>query len=134
MRQVLFVCTGNIFRSLTAEHALRHVLGNRHAIVVSSAGTDDRMCTVDPVVSDYLRSRGIDVSRHRRRTLTAEMLQPSVTVIAMSTGDSNPMARKAYIHLTIDRILQLTPQLASRLIGFKESGGLDEEPANARRA
>ena len=175
MRQILFVCTGNIFRSLTAEHALRHVLGNRHAIVVSSAGTDDRMCTVDPVVSDYLRSRGIDVSRHRRRTLTAEMLQPSVTVIAMSTDhraflarqfdcydvllftqacglppaplldvheaiadpDSNPMARKAYIHLTIDRILQLTPQLASRLIGFKGSEGLeglDEKPANARRA
>ena len=172
MRQILFVCTGNIFRSLTAEHALRHVLGNRHAIQVSSAGTDDRMCTVEPVVSDYLRSRGIDVSGHRRRTLTAEMLPPSVTVIAMSTDhraflarqfdrhgvplftqacglppaplldvheaiadpDSNPMAREAYIHLMIDRILQLTPQLASRLMAFKGSEGLDEKPANARRA
>ena len=48
--------------------------------------------------------------------------------------DSNPMAREAYIHLTIDRILQLTPQLASRLIGFKGSEALDEKPANARRA
>ena len=53
---------------------------------------------------------------------------------AITDSDSNPMARKAYIHLTIDRILHLTPQLASRLIGFKGSEGLDEEPANARRA
>jgi len=154
MRQVLFVCTGNVFRSLTAEHALRHVLGNRQGVLVSSAGTADMTCTVDPIVSAYLRSRGIEVSGHRRRTLTAEMLQPSVTVIAMSTDhrdfiaqrfgrdvplfmeacglepaplldvgeaiddpDSNPLAKEAHVHLTIDLILRLTPQLAGRLMG-----------------
>jgi hypothetical protein len=44
------------------------------------------------------------------------------------------MAREAYIHLTIDRILHLTPQLASRLIGSNASEGLDEMPADMRRA
>lgn len=160
MRQVLFVCTGNVFRSLTAEYALRQVLGNRQGISVSSAGTADLTCTVDPRVSAWLRSRGIDVSGHRRRTLTAEMLHPFVTVIAMSTDhrefiagqygrhdvplftqacglepapvldlheavadhDTNPAAAEEFIRLTIDRILQLTPQLASRLIRF---GGPD---------
>ena len=159
MRQVLFVCTGNIFRSLTAEYALRAALGNRQGVRVSSAGTEDRMCAVDPVVSAYLQSRGIDVSGHRRRTLTADMLQPPVTVIAMSTDHrefiarhfgrddvplfteacgfppeplfdvheviddpaSNPLAKEAHIRLTIDRILQLTPRLASRLIGVAAS-------------
>ena len=154
MRQVLFVCTGNVFRSLTAEYALRHVLGNRNGVQVSSAGTEDLTCTVDPMVSAYLDSRGIDVSRHRRRTLTADMLQTPVTVIAMSTDHrefiaqrfgrhdvplftqacglepaplldvhevipdpaSNPTAKEAHIRLTIDRILQLTPQLARRLV------------------
>jgi len=163
MRQVLFVCTGNVFRSLTAEFALRRVLGNRHLVRVSSAGTEDLSCTVDPLVSAYLRSRGIDVSGHRRRTLTADMLQPSVTVIAMSTDhrefiaqrfgrhdvplftqacgldpaplldvhevipdpSSNPTAKEAHIRLTIDRILQLTPQLARRLV----SDALEEVPS-----
>jgi protein-tyrosine phosphatase len=94
MRQVLFVCTGNVFRSLTAEHALRRVLGNRHRVYVASAGTDELSCTVDPAVSAYLRARGIDVSGHRRRTLSAEMLQPSVSVIAMSTDHREFIAQR----------------------------------------
>jgi protein-tyrosine phosphatase len=155
MRQILFVCTGNVFRSMTAEHALRHVLGPRAGILVSSAGTADDMCTVDPIVAAHLHSRGIDVSGHRRRTLTADMLHPAVTVVAMSTDhrefiarrfghhdvplftqacglapaplldvgeaisdpESNLAAVEAYIRQTIDRILELTPQLARRLVG-----------------
>jgi protein-tyrosine-phosphatase len=34
MRRVLFVCTGNIFRSLTAEYALRAVLPENAGIHV----------------------------------------------------------------------------------------------------
>ena len=155
MPRVLFVCTGNIFRSMTAEHALKRVLDGRPGILVSSAGTADMTCAVDSRVSAYLRTLGIDVRGHRRRTLTADMLESSVTVIAMSTdhqefiaqrfgrhevplftqacglapaplldvgeaiadADSNPAAAEAYIRLTIDRILELTPQLARRLIG-----------------
>jgi protein-tyrosine phosphatase len=82
---VLFVCTGNIFRSLTAEHALRHALQARTDIHVSSAGTVDFPHVVRPNVRDYLRSKGFDVSRHQRRTLTRELLEESHLVIAMST-------------------------------------------------
>ncbi|HSF32988.1 MAG TPA: hypothetical protein VLK82_21270 [Candidatus Tectomicrobia bacterium] len=39
MPSILFVCTGNIFRSLTAEYALKAVLDPRSPIRVSSAGT-----------------------------------------------------------------------------------------------
>jgi protein-tyrosine-phosphatase len=85
MPRVLFVCTGNVFRSLTAEYALRDVLGARNDIVVSSAGTEDFPHVVNPYVRDYLLSRGLDVSRHRRRTLTAQLLQEEGPVIAMST-------------------------------------------------
>jgi protein-tyrosine phosphatase len=79
---VLFVCTGNIFRSLTAEYALRRELGD---IVVASAGTDDYPHVVRPNVRDYLLSKGLDVRAHRRRTLTAEILHEAKHVIAMST-------------------------------------------------
>jgi protein-tyrosine phosphatase len=84
MQQVLFVCTGNVFRSMTAEYALKRAL-DRPGVLVSSAGTEDMTCAVDARVSTYLRTLGIDVSGHRRRTLTADMLERSVTVIAMST-------------------------------------------------
>jgi protein-tyrosine phosphatase len=155
MRQVLFVCTGNVFRSMTAEYALRRALDGRPDILVSSAGTADMTCEVDARVSAYLRTLGFDISGHRRRTLTAGMLERSATVIAMSTdhrefiaqrfgrhevplftqacglapapvldlgeaiadADSNLAAAEAYIRTTIDRILELTPQLARRLIG-----------------
>ena len=82
MADVLFVCTGNIFRSLTAEYALRRELGR---IVVASAGTDDYPHVVRPNVRDYLLSRGLDVRAHRRRTLTEEILREAKSVIAMST-------------------------------------------------
>jgi protein-tyrosine phosphatase len=81
---VLFVCTGNIFRSLTAEHALRQALCGKDELRVASAGTDDYPHVVRPNVRDYLLSRGFDVGQHQRRTLTREILQASHLVIAMS--------------------------------------------------
>lgn len=85
MAHVLFVCTGNIFRSLTAEYALRRELGPASALVVASAGTDDHPHVVRPNVRAYLASRGLDVSAHRRRTVTAEILAGAGLVVAMST-------------------------------------------------
>jgi protein-tyrosine phosphatase len=94
MRRVLFVCTGNIFRSLTAEYALRDVLGVRSDIMVASAGTEDFPHVVSPCVRDYLLARGLDVSRHRRRTLTAQILQEPGPVIAMSTEHRSVLAER----------------------------------------
>ena len=83
--RVLFICTGNIFRSLTAEYALRDALLPRSDIVVSSAGTDDFPHVVRPIVRDYLLAKGIDVRKHERRTVTRAMLDDSRLVVAMST-------------------------------------------------
>ena len=85
VRRVLFVCTGNIFRSLTAEYALRaELLRIGSNIVVESAGTEDFPHVVKPIVSNYLHARGLDVRAHRRRTLTSAMLGADL-VVAMST-------------------------------------------------
>jgi protein-tyrosine phosphatase len=161
MHRVLFVCTGNIFRSLTAEYALRRVLGARNDILIVSAGTEDFPHVVHPYVRDYLLARGLDVSGHSRRTLTAQMLQEPGPVIAMSTehrsvlaarfnlrgvplfteacgipGEplpdvdeavtdhkTNPIAVGMHIRMIIDRIIELTPQLANRLL--LQKGALD---------
>jgi protein-tyrosine phosphatase len=84
VKRVLFVCTGNIFRSLTAERGLRHALAGRADIHVSSAGTVDYPHVVAPNVREYLLSKGFDVSGHQRRTLTQAILSESHLVVAMS--------------------------------------------------
>jgi len=86
MKRVLFVCTGNIFRSLTAELGLRQALRARADVHVSSAGTADFPHVVAPNVREYLLSKGFDVSRHQRRTLTEAILLESHLVIAMSVN------------------------------------------------
>lgn len=78
-------CTGNIFRSLTAEYALRQSLGTNSHILVASAGTEDFPHLVHPFVRDYLLTQGLDVTSHCRRTLTSEILNEASFVIAMST-------------------------------------------------
>jgi protein-tyrosine phosphatase len=113
MQNVLFVCTGNIFRSLTAEYALRHALGGASGIVVASAGTEDFPHVVRPVVRDYLLAQGLDVRSHRRRTLTSEILRDAGLVIAMST----------------DHRVVLTQQFNRRDVPlFTEACGLPGEP------
>lgn len=83
--RILFVCTGNIFRSLTADVALRTALAGNPGVHVSSAGTDHYPHVVWPYVRDYLLSKGYDVSSHHRRTLTRAIFDESHLVVSMST-------------------------------------------------
>lgn len=91
---IVFVCTGNIFRSLTAEYALRRELGPQSTIAVASAGTDDYPHVVRPNVRDYLREKGLDVSMHRRRTVNPEILTGARLVVAMSTDHQRFLREK----------------------------------------
>jgi protein-tyrosine-phosphatase len=92
--RVLFVCTGNIFRSLTAEYALRRALPRGSGVIVGSAGTEDFPHVVKPVVADYLERCGLDISGHRRRTLTMAMLHEADRVIAMNSEHRTALAER----------------------------------------
>lgn len=153
MDRILFVCTGNIFRSLTAERGLRRALGDGSRIQVSSAGTEDFPHIVMDVVREYLLTKGLDVTSHQRRTLTAAICDESTLIVAMSDDHqryiqqefgrtvplftevcglaaqplldvddvvpdfaTNHVAAQKFIHSTIDRILDLTPKFAERLV------------------
>jgi len=112
---VLFVCTGNIFRSLTAEYALRRLLESAQQpvpVTVASAGTEDAPHRVKPIVRDYLLRHGIDVRGHRRRTLTRSILDDAGLVVAMSTE-----------HRTV-----LAERFGRRVPLFTEACGLPPEP------
>jgi protein-tyrosine phosphatase len=85
MPSILFVCTGNLFRSLTAEYALKARLDPSLPIRVSSAGTVAIPQQIHPDVRAYLMQRGVDPSPHEQRRVSAQLLSTSDLVIAMST-------------------------------------------------
>ena len=83
IQSVLFVCTGNIFRSVTAEYALKARLGEGTSCVVSSAGIDAKPQSVHDWVQTRLREKGADPSRHVPRQLTKELVEAADLVVAM---------------------------------------------------
>ena len=83
---ILFVCTGNICRSPMAAGLLRHMLPpeRRSAFHVHSAGThglDGEPAA--PFAVQAAAARGIDISRHRARSLDPEMVRQADCILVM---------------------------------------------------
>ena len=85
MPSILFVCTGNIFRIMTAEYAFKARLEPESPIRVSSAGTVALPQDMHPDVHVCPVQRGMDPCHHRQRKVSAELLHASDLVIAMTT-------------------------------------------------
>jgi protein-tyrosine phosphatase len=82
-QSVLFVCTGNIFRSVAAEYALKAGLGVDTSCSVSSAGIAVKPQSVHDWVQTRLREKGADPTTHVQRQLTRDLLGAADLVIAM---------------------------------------------------
>lgn len=80
---ILFICTGNIFRSMTAEVALKSALGPDAAYAVRSAGLIEAPHDVVFFVRDYVAERALDISRHLPTRLTEAMLDQADLAVAM---------------------------------------------------
>ena len=73
--KVLFVCTGNIFRSLSAEYCMKDYLkrNNIKNITVHSAGTVANKEHAHPAIITTLKSHGIIIKNHVQTKLTKEI-------------------------------------------------------------
>jgi protein-tyrosine phosphatase len=80
---ILLVCTGNIFRSLVAEHAVKSLAGSNE-FIITSAGIDAEPRSVSPIVVDLMRKRGIDLSEYRPTKVNQQMLVTTDLTVAMS--------------------------------------------------
>ena len=85
---VLFVCVHNAGRSQIAAALLARRAGDR--VVVRSAGTAPAD-EVHPVVVEAMAEVGIDLSRERPSTLSAEDAQVADVVVTMGCGDACPV-------------------------------------------
>lgn len=80
---ILFICTGNIFRSMTAEYALKSILAGGTEAHVHSAGLIEAPHEIVSFVKEYLLGKGIDVSDHQPRKITRAMLEQANLAVAM---------------------------------------------------
>ncbi|MDD2708266.1 MAG: ribose 5-phosphate isomerase B [Verrucomicrobiae bacterium] len=87
MKNILFLCTGNICRSPMAEGLLRDFLKNDPEYRVMSAGlgaVDGEPASAHAVRA--LNDLGIDLKKHRSRSVTLEMAQEADAIFVMTEG------------------------------------------------
>lgn len=93
-RSIVFVCTGNIFRSLVAEYAVRAQVGSTSPYSVESAGIEAKPQTIHPVIRDRLVLKGADPSAHVQRKLTQEVIERVDLIIAMGEDHRDFIQRR----------------------------------------
>ena len=87
--RILFVCTGNICRSPTAEGVLRHLAKDAGVEVhVESAGTGDWHVgrPPDERAQHHARGRGYDLSAQRARQVNTRDFEAFDLIVAMDRG------------------------------------------------
>ena len=85
MKNVLFVCTGNICRSPIAEGLFRRLTGNRKDIEVASAGVHAvRGQPPSLYAVEVCAAEGIDISGLRSQPLTGALVDQATHIFAMT--------------------------------------------------
>ena len=83
---ILFICQGNVCRSPFAEGYLRKIAGDRNLTGIRSlsAGIDVRVSVSSPDLAVRVaKTFAVDLSDHRSKPVTAEMIEESDVVFAM---------------------------------------------------
>ena len=107
--RLLFVCTGNTCRSAMAEGIARAVATERglHDLAIESAGTGAAPIPRDPTMSGPGASdgallvaleHGIDLSEHRSRPLTPELIDGADLILAMGSRHLDRVAELGGAH------------------------------------
>jgi len=105
MKQVLFICVGNSARSVMAEAFFNALAGGRARAL--SAGTRPAKA-VSPIAVAAMAEVGIDISHHRPRPLTQELIRQADLIIGMGCGVVESCPRELNLTLHEDWGLEET--------------------------
>lgn len=85
MKNIIFVCTGNVFRSMTAEKCFKDYLYKNKIsdITVDSAGIGVIVQEIFPAVRDRLSFYGIKAN-HQYKALSKNLIKANSLVVAMN--------------------------------------------------
>ena len=96
MKNILVMCTGNICRSPTAEYLLRKELGPDYN--VQSAGLGALVeHPAEETAMKVAAKNGIDMSPHKARQVTMDMLKWADLVLVMEAGQRDSLLQKSLI-------------------------------------
>ena len=97
IENVLIICVGNICRSPIGEALFAHEFKRgQQATTVSSAGLGALVNKpADPVAQELMLQRGIDISAHKARQLSADILFSSDLILTM-TADQQAQIEAQY--------------------------------------
>ncbi len=108
MKTILFICTGNVCRSPMAEGIFRHAVGDSGEYRAMSAGLgalEGQPASAFAVQA--VKELGIDISNHRSRSLTLELVQQADYIFGMT-------------HSHLDTVILLYPQAAEKTFLLRE--------------
>lgn len=111
INSILVICLGNICRSPMAEGLLQKRYPDKN---IASAGLQDITAgwPADPSSVTVMKKHGIDISRHRARPLTPELLEKADLVLTMESRQS-------------DSIRQRFPDYRGKIMRIGEFGDYD---------
>ena len=91
MKKILFVCSGNVFRSLSAEYCLEKILKQKKntSWQVMSAGITAKPQPIDPKTRAVLKKCGIITIKHQQHKLNRRLLASATIVIPMAKNHLN---------------------------------------------
>ena len=84
MKTILFVCVENAGRSQMAE-AFAHKYGKDKFVMLSAGNKPAK--TINPVVVEVMKEKGIDISANNPKLLTFQMAQDSDLIVTMGCND-----------------------------------------------
>jgi protein-tyrosine phosphatase len=116
---ILFVCTGNVFRSMVAEYAVRALVGSAYQYRVESAGIEAKPQTIHPVIRARLIQKGVDPSAHVQRTLTRELVERFDLIIAM--GQNHRDFIRQHFGLTVPLFNEVSFGQATPILDLHEA-------------